>query len=198
MPHDAMRPLLRLNAPKVVDRPTGKQKKIPQPTRFKLADQVRAHGPVFQRLRDALNQGDAALQLRADPMSLAPERVLVFEVKGPVQDFAKAVAKITGLEFAGEEELESGEPDEHPELYLLVPQLEALKQILSLWERWAKTGELPQGYAPWRNLFFLLRAVRPWGPQDRVSPANREYFQRYVEGAPDNELIRIEVELVFR
>lgn len=156
------------------------------------------HGPVFQRLRDVLNREDAALQLRADPMSLAPERVLVFEVNGPVQDFARAVTKIKGLEFAGEEELEPSDPDEHAELYLLVPQLEALNQILSLWERWAKTGELPQGYAPWRNLFFLLRSVRPWGPQDRVSPANRDYLEKSVEDAPDDELIRIEVELVFR
>jgi hypothetical protein len=131
-------------------------------------------------------------------MSLAPERVLVFEVKGPIQDFARAIAKVPGLEFAGEEELEPSEPDEHPELYLLIPQLEALRQILSLWERWAKTGELSQGYAPWRNLFFLLRSVRPWGPQDRVSPANREYLEKCVEDAPDNELIRVEIELVFR
>ena len=153
---------------------------------------------MFQRLRDILNREDAALQLRADPMSLAPERVLVFEVKGPIQDFARAIAKVPGLEFAGEEELEPSEPDEHPELYLLIPQLEALRQILSLWERWAKTGELSQGYAPWRNLFFLLRSVRPWGPQDRVSPANREYLEKCVEDAPDNELIRVEIELVFR
>jgi hypothetical protein len=44
------------------------------------------------------------LQLRADANSLAPERLLVFEVTGSVQNFANAVSRIAGLEFAGEEE----------------------------------------------------------------------------------------------
>jgi hypothetical protein len=43
-----------------------------------------------------------------------------------------------------------------------------------------------------------LRSVRPWGPGDRVSAPNREYFRRTVDGAPDDELVRIEIELVFR
>jgi hypothetical protein len=38
----------------------------------------------------------------------------------------------------------------------------------------------------------------PWGPADRVSAPNREYFRRAVDGAPDNEPVRIEIELVFR
>jgi hypothetical protein len=67
---------------------------------------VQSHGPVFQQLQNVLNRQGAALQLRADPNSLAPERLLVFEVTGSVQNFAKAVGRIPGLEFAGEEELE--------------------------------------------------------------------------------------------
>ncbi len=73
-----------------------------------------------------MNRQDAALQLRADANSLAPERLLVFEVTGSVQNFANAVSRLTGLEFAGEEELEADEFDENPEFYLLVPQLGAL------------------------------------------------------------------------
>ncbi len=88
--------------------------------------------------------------------------------------------------------------DESPEFYLLVPQLGALGEIVSLWERWQRSGTVPRNYTPWRNLFAQLRSVRPWGPADRVSLPNRDYFRRIVEGAPNNELVRIEIELVFR
>jgi hypothetical protein len=136
--------------------------------------------------------------LRADPNSLAPERLLIFEVTGSVQNFAIAVSRIAGLEFAGEEELVADEFDANPEFYLLVPQLDALQEIVSLWERWQRTGTVPRNYTPWRDLFAQLRNVRPWGPADRVSEPNRDYFQQIVDGMPDNALVRIEIELVFR
>ncbi len=145
-----------------------------------------------------MSRQDAALQLHADSNSLAPERLLVFEVTGSVQNFANAVARIVGLEFAGEDELEADEFDENPEFYLLVPQLGALHEIVSLWEGWERTGTVPRNYTPWRDLFLQLRRVRPWGPADRVSPLNRDYFRSFVDGAPDGELVRIEIELVFR
>ncbi|MCL2716935.1 MAG: S8 family peptidase [Alphaproteobacteria bacterium] len=122
----------------------------------------------------------------------------MFEVTGSVQDFAKAVSRIAGLEFAGEEELTPDEFDTNPEFYLLVPQLDALKEIVSLWKGWQQTGTVPRNYGPWRHLFAQLRDVRPWGPADRVSLVNREYFHDRVDGAPDNEAVRIEIEFVFR
>jgi Subtilase family len=149
-------------------------------------------------LSNVLNSDGPDLQLRADPNSLAPERLLVFEVTGSVTNFAKAVARIPGLEFAGEEELAADDLDQNPQFYLLVPQLAALREIVSLWQRWQRDGALPSGYAPWRNLFEQLRAVRPWGPSDRVSPENIGYFQELLEGSPDDELFRVEIELVFR
>jgi hypothetical protein len=122
----------------------------------------------------------------------------VFEVTGSVQNFAKAVSRIPGLEFAGEEELVADEFDEHPEFYLLVPQLDALRQIVSLWNEWQRTGTIARHFTPWRHLFSQLKNVRPWGPADRVSVSNRDYFQNIVDGAPDGYLVRIEIELVFR
>lgn len=145
-----------------------------------------------------MNREDSALQLRADSNSLAPERLLVFEVTGSVQNFANAVSRIQGLEFAGEEELEADDLDKNPEFYLLVPQLGALEEIVSLWERWQRDGTVPRNYMPWRDLFLQLRKVRPWGPADRVSPLNRDYFRNIVDGAPDDVLVRIEIELAFR
>lgn len=153
---------------------------------------------MFHNLHNVLGSPNASLQLRADPNSLAPERLLVFEVTGSVANFAKAVARIPGLEFAGEEELAADALDEAPEFYLLVPQLAALREIVSLWSRWRDNGSVPRNYTPWRDLFLQLRMVRPWGPADRVTTFNRAYLESIVDGAPDNELVRIEVELVFR
>lgn len=197
MAHDPTKPLLRLNQPTpVAKRRSGGGG---EPARkFDRAGQAQAHGPVFTQLRNVLNAQNPTMQLRADANSLAPERLLVFETTGSVTDFAKAVARIDGLEFAGEEELEADELDETPEFYLLVPQLGALREIVSLWERWQNTGALPRGYAPWRNLFEQLKAVRPWGPSDRVSPLNREFLRHAVDGEADDLLIRTEIELIFR
>lgn len=197
MPHDPTKPFLRLNDPNPAPRRRGGggggQKRS-----FSRADQIAAHGPVFRNLRNVLDADNPALALHADPSSLAPERLLVLEVTGSIQNFAGAVARITGLEFVGEEELIANEFDKNPEFYMLVPQLGALREIVSLWEGWEKTGTVPYGYSPWRDLFLHLKAVRPWGPGDRVSPRNRAYFEAVVDGAPADFLVRIEVELVFR
>src|SRR5271169_5528601 len=162
MPHDPDKPLLRLNQPRDVPkrRSGGGGAAVRQ---FERAAQSRAHGPIFRNLRNVLNALNPALQLRADPNSLAPERLLVFEVTGSVQNFATAVSRIPGLEFAGEEELVADGFDESPEFYLLVPQLDALREIVSLWQTWQRTGEMPRNYTPWRDLFAQLRNVRPWG-----------------------------------
>ena len=122
----------------------------------------------------------------------------MLEVTGSIQNFANAVSRIEGLEFAGEEELAPDEVDPNPEFYLLVPQLNALREIVSLWKGWQRNGTVPRNLTPWRHLFSQLRDVRPWGPTDRVSLSNREYFHDRVEGAPDNEAVRPEIELVFR
>jgi len=197
MPHDSDKPLLRLNNPKPAQRRRGGGGGA-QARRFDRDAQVAAHGPVFHHLQNVLNGQNAAITLRADADALAPERLLVFEVTGSIQNFANAVARVPGLEFAGEEELGADEFDKTPEFYMLVPQLAALREIVSLWDRWEKTGTVPYGYSPWRELFTQLRSVRPWGPADRVSASNREYFQAIVDGAPNDFLVRIEIELVFR
>jgi hypothetical protein len=197
MPHDPDKPLLRLNDPG-----EGSRRRTPGGgSAVRVIDrraQVRNFGPTFRRLQNILDRPDAAMQLRADPNSLAPERLLVFEVTGSVQNFAQAVARIPGLEFAGEEELLPDEFDNNPEFYLLVPQLDALEQIVSLWQRWQRDGTVPRNYTPWRDLFAQLRSVRPWGPSDRVSDLNRSYFHDLSEGMPNNAVVRIEIELVFR
>lgn len=113
-------------------------------------------------------------------------------------DFVKAVGKVQGLTFAGEDLLDPDELDDDPQVYLLVPDLAALRQIVSLWQTWQNGADLPYGFAPWRQLFLRLRDIRPWGPQDRVRPLERSLLADEAESALPGQSIRLECELVFR
>ena len=42
-----------------------------------------------------------------------------------------------------------------------MPDMEALRQLLSLWDRWQHGEELPWGFTPWRDVFASLREIRP-------------------------------------
>ncbi len=119
-------------------------------------------------------------------------------MRGSVQNFIYAITKIPGLEFIDEEELESDEQDIEPTIYLLVPDAQALNNIASLWRRWSQNEELGIGFAPWRDVFATLRDIRPWGPQDRLQANERDIIAEDVALMSDDELIRLEVELVFR
>lgn len=138
------------------------------------------------------------LSLRADPTALAPERLLVFEVRGQVERFRDAVRKIAGVDLVDEEVLEADEEDKSPVAYMLVPDARALREIESLWRRWQRGDAMEEGWTPWRDVFALLRDLRCWGPQDRVDDNDMEVFQTEIEGRADDYRIRIELEMVFR
>lgn len=144
-----------------------------------------------------LARDPAALELRADPAALAPERLLVFEVRGSIAAFARAVSRVPGLELIDEEEL-PGDEDVAPVAYLLVPDVRALRQIESLWRTWAAGRVLPDGHTAWRDVFACLRDLRPWGPDDRVQPADASILGEEIFGKADDEQIPLEIEIVFR
>ncbi|MGJ5181072.1 hypothetical protein ACQR16_29355 [Bradyrhizobium oligotrophicum] len=141
-----------------------------------------------------MRRDPSGLTLRADPSALAPERLLVFEVRGAVGTFANAIKKVPGLELIDEEELEGDDQDKAPEAYLLVPDAAALQNILSLWKRWTTGQELGSGFTPWRDVFATLREIRTWGPGDRVHEEDREILEEEIELMGDDELVTIELE----
>lgn len=197
MPSDPTKPLLRLTPSADQPRPKGKPKYPPSPAAFPRDRQTGAFGPKFTRLAEILARGDGALELRADPAGLAPERLLVFEVRGAVSAFAASIRQVGGLELVDEEELESDEEDKQPVAYLLVPDMVALRSLESLWRRW-QAGQLVRGETPWATVFEHLRDLRAWGPDDRVQPSDRTVLSAILDGQRDNDLIRLEIELVFR
>lgn len=198
MASDPAKPLLRLNVSAPGPRETGSPRSVPGSKKYSVADQIARHGKKFGRLQEVLARNPDGLELRSDPSVLAPERLLVFEVKGSVQNFANAIRNVPGLELIDEEGLESDEQDKNPVAYLLVPDATALRQIESLWQRWTRSENLGTGLTPWRDVFATLKDLRPWGPQDRVEDEERDILAGEISGKSDDALLRLEIELVFR
>jgi Subtilase family len=190
-------PLLRLDAPKPGERQKRKAGGFAASRQFTPAEQAnRTPGQRLQRLAETFAEGRDPLELRADAAGLAPERLLVFELTNDVQNFARAAALVPGLEFVDAEEFDGDDVDKTPTLYLMIPDSAALLQMVGLWTRFQASQALPEGFAPWRNLFAQLRDLRPWGPLDRVSSEDAEILA--LEQADARGFIRIELELVFR
>lgn len=83
MPNDPTRPLLRLNQEAPIRRAKGKPRRLPLPPSYPIERQRNEIGPKLDALARALARGDDPLTLRNDPDALAPECLIVFEIKGP-------------------------------------------------------------------------------------------------------------------
>src|SRR6476659_1244798 len=70
--------------------------------------------PSFDRLSAAFEA--ERLAIADDPAALEPERVLVLEVAGELDEFIRVVQKVDGLEFLAEQLEEKVEPDEFARL----------------------------------------------------------------------------------
>lgn len=84
----------------------------------------------------------------------------------------------------------------HGRLYLSMPDIAALKQLLSLWKCWQAGEDLPKNFKKWRDIFAILHDIRPWGPDDRLSQETISYWQEIVDEDP-RAMQRIEVEMWF-
>jgi hypothetical protein len=208
-------PLLGLPSPVASTTPKGHGggRKPKVPTR---ARQVQRLGPQFARLQSVLSNATAAISLRSDPTSIAPERAIVFEVAGDLDDFYRAVQRIPGLEYLAEGDTEfppdqdfavvdtrrdtRGQPRMDKPLggkvYLAMPDLEALREFVRLWNLWSNNQPLPRNFAVWRHLFSQLKALRPWGPQDRIPSETIQFWQEQLQQAP-GQPVRTEIELWF-
>jgi Subtilase family len=208
------RPILILPRPEQIDPPKGGggggKLKLPL-----QSQQIERFAPQFDRLQEVLTRGDG-IELRNDPSTLAPDRMIVFEVAGSVQDFVRAMAKIHGLEFIAEMEGEFARDNDFAvldirkgregqvrtdknvpaRLYLAIPDVAALRQLVSLWQRWRQKQNFEEGFAPFKHVFAQLHDLRPWGPQDRIPPETLDYWREQVEHSPSGS-VRTEVELWF-
>ena len=168
-------------------------------------------GPRFDRLQSLLAAEPDGLSLRSDPTSIAPERALVLEVAGSIADFHALVRTVDGLEFLADEEIAIQPDNDFHELdsrkdregqprtdrliagrlYIAMPDVGALTELVSLWRRWQRGDPV---LAPWRDIFSSLRDLRPWGPADRIPEETARYWREEVEADPGG-VRRIEAEL---
>ena len=205
-------PLLPIPIPALDRRPRGARGAsglhLPTPAR-----QGERLGPVFQRLRDVFEAHRDPLTLQEDPASIAPERAIVLEVANGIDDFYRAAQRIPGLEYLGEEEAEfeadtdfavvdtrAGREgrirDDKPvagRLYLAMPDTRALQELVRLWDRYQDGEQAPRGFRPWFELFRSLRALRAWGPSDRVPETTIDWLSERLDTVAGP--VRAEIEL---
>jgi len=206
------RPVLKMPRPERKTPPSGRppKEKVPLVDTTRQGERL---GPKFERLEQALGNPDILGELRDDPSAIVPERALVFEVSSEVADFYRAVRGVRGLEFLGEDEGDAV-PDEDFYLpdkdgkrrddkrvprrfYFTIPDQEALRELVSLWQRYQRGEELGRGRKAWRDVFGHLADVRPWGPRDRLTKEVVEDWRERLRYAPDTP-IRFEVEFWYR
>ena len=199
------RPLLKLPEPQAFapkPRPRGGGN-LAKPQRARQGERI---APRFDRLMQVAGNPQDLIGFRDDPASIAPERAIVFEVAGQLKDFYTQAHEL-GLEYLGDYEDEFAPSDdfyltEKPEkaiagrIYLAMPDVRALQELLGLWRRYQRGENMPRGKSEWRELFSLLIDVRPWGPQDRVPPETIEFWREALRFNPDAP-VRFEIELWF-
>ena len=196
------RPILRLPEGHVGRRRRGTPNRAPRPRSAGPAAQAARLAGKFTRVEEALADPDAAL--RSDPAGVAPDRALVFVTAAPIADFAR-VATLVGFEVvaevdvADEYELNDGLILENataasPTLYATMPTLDAFRSLLTMWHAYSRNESAPAGYAPWHNLFDLLDDLRPWGPEDRLSPDVREDLE-FQLSEYEHEDLRLELDI---
>jgi hypothetical protein len=202
MPEQA-HPLLLFPTPTTADRNTlaGRGAKFARPSG---ARQDARLSPRFTALQAAF----AAERLRLQQIAPAenPEFVVVFETIGTEKDFAKAVARIPGLEWLLESALDQIAPDDDffvegkPDkalpgrLFLLATNQQALEEILSLWDHFKHdpAAKFARGLAPWKRVFEHLKDVRRWSAQDRIGADVRGFWQDEI--AAGRQSVRFEID----
>ena len=197
------RSILRLPDSRPSRRMTGAPARFPRPRGAGHRHQGQRFRHEFERLEAALARDDATLELRRDPVGIAPERALVFVTAVPISHFPPA-ARLVGLEVLSEIELEEDYelPDDliaenlgavFPTLYTTMPTQDAFNRLLRLWRRYQAGNNAEHGYAPWWRLFDMLAELRPWGPEDRLSADNRTELKNRLPFDDEAE-VRLELE----
>ncbi|NUP74405.1 MAG: S8 family peptidase [Sinomonas sp.] len=211
------RPLLALGAPEVGDRlrqPPAVPPKVQGPGAGRQGERLT---PGFRDLIEAFDGRHAQLsEDTADEVD--PELVLVFDLAGSVKDFRNAINNVDGLEFLTELLDEETEPDddfhmvsrtegrtedkvEHS-LYLVMSNAAAAGQLVRLFEEWLRNPRMSfrRGLTKFRSAFEQLRAIRRWGPADRVRETGliENWRERIDVAGQYVSPVRVELELWYR
>jgi len=178
------------------------------PAKLGAGRQQERLGPRLQELERTF--AAKSFQLQTAASGLAPEDVLVLETAGTVEELVKAVNRIEGLEFLSEFDEHDIPPDDdffadkkgahvaYPgRVYMVCANQDAFKQLQRLWQRFQREEKFDRGLTKWRDIFALLRDIRPWGVNDRLEETGvlTDWNERVQRRAED---VHCEIELWFR
>ena len=179
------------------------------------------HFPPHERQNERLSPRFTQLQLaftsrrvevQQNIVGIDPEKVLVMEIIGSIEDFANAVKRIEGLEWMGEFEQNDINPDSdffdtkdptkkiNGRLYLVLTNQEALREMYSLWHLYKRNPDVKfeRNLGRFKILFANLKDIRFWGIEDRFRDTGAiEIWKRELE-QDGNRIVRFETELWFR
>lgn len=209
-----VRPLLAFPPSSKGPIPAGPPQFSPPPHRPSATRQGERLRPQFSALQSAFDS--ARVTANSETAEADPELVVVFDVVGSIDRFARAASQVEGLEFLAEFIDEDGDPDEDfyiedqgiptdsmlPEsLYLVMSNARAVSELIRLFDLWQRdpTAQFPRGLAPLKNAFTMLRSLRRWGPEDRIRETGLlQAWLEEVEVVGPHGSVRVEIELWYR
>ncbi|MCL2893747.1 S8 family peptidase [Brenneria tiliae] len=206
-----LNPLLVFNEPEK----DGKRGKLPGGGETVLGPGRRAQAErIFPKIEELERKFAEHIQLTPTPEGLLPEKVLVLEIAGDVQDLARALAQVRGFEFLSNYLLEEVEDEtfytedkngnHEPvgrNVYLAMSNQAGLRKLLAMWRAYHKTGKIEDGFAPLKHAFDQLADIRFWDTRDRLENTFLidDWSERVAEAREDDDpLIPFEIELWFR
>lgn len=210
------RPLLALGVPEVGERIKRRPPVGPMLTKVPPGRQGERISPQFPELVQAFDARRA--ELSAEQVDeVDPDLVLVFDLAGTVEAFGNAINKIEGLEFLTELLDEPIEPDDDfymvqdgkPTdsavghcLYMVLSNAAAVGQLVRLFELWQQDPDMKfeRGLGKFKAAFQQLRAIRRWGPEDRIRETGLlERWQETLEVVGQSiSSVPVEIELWYR
>jgi len=206
----AKKPLLIFPRPEKADKTIGTPKfggVLHFPSK---EEQMKRFGSVITELDKVLSQ--KSLSLQQNISGTVPEMVLVLEIAGTINNFFNAVKKTAGMEFLAEFESEIDHDDLFyqtdekekklekrlpAQLFLVMTNQKALKELKKYWDKYQKDGEYKHGTTKFRDLFKQLKDIRPYSIEDRLRDTG---FKDYIieQKKYSNENVKFEVEVFFR
>ncbi len=155
------------------------------------------------------------MELRDNAVGILPDQVLVLEIAGTVENFVNSVRRIDGLSWLAESELTDIDPDEDfyevsaegecrpysGRLFLVMTNASALRSLRLRFNEFQQDPDarFPPGLAPLKHVFQQLRAVRFWGPEDRIDETGLlEDWQMRLQYSQGTDLLPFEAELWFK
>ncbi|MBN2637094.1 MAG: S8 family peptidase [Prolixibacteraceae bacterium] len=204
---------------------------FPQPSRelprtnLSPTPQPKFFGPTKRtqrnRFDDRITNLDIAIRNESIRVSesivgLEPERLLVFEIKGELLDFYKAVEKTNGMEFLAEYYNGEDEPDENyvyrrkegeefidvertisKRLFITINNQSALTELKRYWENYKTGRQFGYGTTKFRTLFEQLNDIRYYSVRDRYEDTGIiDYFHEKLQEAAEE--LYFEIELTYR